>query len=177
MKRASLSVAVAAALFLAAAVASDAADPIVRLTLDGRPVDRTGGIAVLHNGVVLADVVDLTKAFDGLLTFPDTKSVTVTVNGTTVRFRVGSATAVANDKPFRMRTAPIVHNGDIFVPLQTFATLGGATVNLTKGRADLRISVNPNTPQAPSATFSAMPAPASAMPAPASAMPAGSPRP
>jgi hypothetical protein len=171
MKRVSLSVAVAAALVFAGSSAARAADAPVHLTLDGRPVDRTGGIAVMHNGVVLADVVDLTKAFDGLLTFPDRRSVTVTINGTTVRFRVGTITAVANDKPFRMRAAPIMHNGDIFVPLQTFATLGGATVNLTKGRADIRISVNPNTPQAPSATFTNAPTPA------ASAMPAATPKP
>jgi hypothetical protein len=168
MKRVSFSVAVAAALVFAASAVAGAADSLVRLTLDGRPVDRAGGIAVLHNKVVLADVIDLTKAFDGLLTFPNRQSVTVTINGTTVRFRVGSAIAVANDKPFRMAAAPIMHNGDIFVPLQTFATLGGARVNLSKGRADLRISVNPNTPQAPSATFSNTPA---------SAMPAASPRP
>jgi hypothetical protein len=146
MKRVSFSFVAAAAVCLTSASAVLAADSIVKLTLDGRPVDRAGGIAVRHNGVVLADVIDLTKAFDGLLTFPNRNSVTVTLNGTTVRYRVGVKSAVVNDKVLPLRVAPILRNGDVFVPLAEFVNFGGARVALSSNRADIRINANPAAP-------------------------------
>jgi len=135
-----------AALALLAAVAfaapASAADRLVSLTLDGRPVDRAGGIAVLHDGVVCADVVDLVKSFDGLLTFQG-KAVVVTINGVTARFTPGSRTATVNDGAITMDTQVFVRNGDIFVPLNAFVTrVAQAKVRFNPGRTHADIYVN-----------------------------------
>ncbi len=159
MKRFSLAIATATTMLLATSLGALGADTQVKLTLDGRPVDRTGGNAIARNGVVLADIVDLTRAFNGLLTFPDRTSVTVTLNGTTVRYHAGVKTANANDKPVALRAAPFMHNGDLFVPLQEFVAFGGATVALAPGRADIRINANPSSGGTPAPASSPSPKP------------------
>ena len=67
-----------------------AADRAVKLTLDGRPVDRAGGVALVRNGVVYADVVALVKSFDGLLTFQG-NAVVVSIGNSGGTFTVGGA--------------------------------------------------------------------------------------
>lgn len=122
-----------------------ASDTTVRLTLDGRPVDRMGGSAVLHAGIVYGDVVDLVKSFDGVLTFQGLALV-VTVNGTTATFTAGSRTAKIGLGSIVMRGPAFLRNGDLFVPLETFITrVANAKLRVSpdKMRADIYVNANP----------------------------------
>ena len=132
----------AAALMLLTAVPASAADRTVKLTLDGRPVDRAGGVAVLHNGVVYANVIPLVKSFDGLLTFQG-KAVVVTINGVTGRFTEGSRTALINDGAVTMPGQTFKRDGDLYVPLDVFVTqIAKAKVRTNPARTQAEITVN-----------------------------------
>jgi hypothetical protein len=123
-----------------------AADRQVKLTLDGRPVDRVGGIAVVRNGVVYADVVPLVKSFDGLLTFQG-NAVVVTIHGVTGRFTDGSRTALINDGAVTMRGQTFKRNGDWYVPLDTFITQiakAKLRVNAAQTQADISVNASPS---------------------------------
>jgi hypothetical protein len=135
----------AAAFALALAPLPAAADTVVKLTLDGRPVDRSGGSAVLHNGIVYADVVDLVRSFNGILTFQG-KALVVTVNGVTATFTDGSRTAKVADGSVVMRGPAFERNRDLFVPLEMFITrVANARVRISpdKTRADISVNANP----------------------------------
>ena len=143
MKR--LSAALLASLMLAAAGPALAADSPVKLRLDGRPVDRAGGVAVIHNGVVYADVVDLVKSFNGLLTFQGS-AVQVSIGTTSARFTVGSRTVTINDGALTMPGQTFQRNGDIYVPLATFVTqVAHAQVRIDRARktADILVNASP----------------------------------
>ncbi len=127
---------------LAPSVSALAADRDVKLTLDGRPVDRAGGVALVRNGVVYADVVPLIKSFDGLLTFQG-NAVVVTIHGVTGRFTDGSRTALINDGAVTMRGQTFKRNGDWYVPLETFITQiakARVRVNAAQTQADISVS-------------------------------------
>jgi len=127
---------------LAPSAPAVAADRQVKLTLDGRPVDRAGGIAVLHNGIVYADVVPLVKSFDGLLTFQG-NAVVVTIHGVTGRFTEGSRTALINDGAVTMPGQTFKLNGDWYVPLATFVTqIAKAKLRTNPARTQADIFVN-----------------------------------
>jgi Copper amine oxidase N-terminal domain len=141
MKRLAAALALAAALPFAATPAL-AADRIVKLTLDGRPVDRTGDVALLHGGVIYADVVKLVKSFDGLLTFQG-PAVVVSIGGTNATFTAGSRTAKIGDGAVTMRGAAFLRNGDLYVPLDTFITrVAGAKLRVDPGQTHADIAVN-----------------------------------
>lgn len=143
MKRFPAALALAAAL-LAFAVPVLAADRVVKLTLDGRPVDRAGGVAVTRNGVVYADVIDLVKSFDGLLTFQG-KAVVVTISAVTATFTAGSRTVKINEGAMTMRGQPFMRNGDLFVPLDAFITsVAQAKVRIDPAQTHADILVNSN---------------------------------
>jgi hypothetical protein len=124
-----------------------ATDRIVTLTLDGRPVDRTAGTsALLHGGVIYADVVRLVKSFDGLLTFQG-NAVVVSIGTTTATFTAGSRTAKIGQGAVTMRGAAFMRDGDLYVPLDTFVTrVAGArlSVNPAQTRADIVVNANPS---------------------------------
>lgn len=136
-----------AALLLAVAFTGPAiaADRNVKLTLDGRPVDRQGGIALVRNGVVYADVVDLVKSFNGLLTFQGPATV-VSIGSSTATFTMGSRTMKINQGAVTMRGPVFLHNGDPYVPLDTFITqVAGAKLRISPDRtkADIYVNANP----------------------------------
>lgn len=134
-----------AAVLLAFATPTSAADKVVTLTLDGRPVDRFGGVALARNGVVYGDVVVLVKSFNGLLTFQG-PAVVVTIGPKTARFTPGSRTALINDGALTMRGQTFLVHGDIYVPLETFVTqVAGAKlrVNAARTHADILVNANP----------------------------------
>ena len=132
----------AAALMLLAAVPASAADRTVKLTLDGRPVDRAGGVAVLRNGIVYANVVPLVKSFDGLLTFQG-NAVVVTINGVTGRFTEGSRTALINQGAVTMPGQTFKREGDLYVPLDVFVTqIAKAKLRTNPARTQADIFVN-----------------------------------
>jgi hypothetical protein len=132
-------------LVLALAEPAFAADKVVKLTLDGRPVDRQGGIALAHQGVVYADVVDLVKVFNGLLTLHG-NTVVVTVSGTTAAFTAGSRTAHLGEYAATMRGQAFRRNGDLYVPLDFFVTqVAHAHVRFdpSLSRANITVDANP----------------------------------
>jgi hypothetical protein len=140
----------AAAFILALAFAGStspafAADRAVKLTLDGRPVDRAGGVALVRGGVVYADLVDLVKSFNGLLTFQGT-AVEVSIGTTVARFTIGSRTVMIDEGAVTMPGQTFQLNGDIYVPLGTFVTQvahAKLRVDPTKSHADIYVNSNP----------------------------------
>ena len=139
-----------AALALAASLAAvglpaAAADRPIALTLDGRPVDRTGNVAVVHDGVVYADLVDLVKSFDGLLTFQG-NAVVVSIGSTTATFTNRSRTAKVGQGAVLMRGPAYIRNGDMYVPLDTFVIRvanAKLRVNAARTHADIYVNANP----------------------------------
>jgi hypothetical protein len=132
---------VAAALSLTAR--ASAADSVVELTLDGRPVDRHAGAAVLHHGLIFADAVDLTRCFDGLITLLRSGAATITIGPNTATFTPGSSRATVNARAIALPAAPFTRNGDLFVPLDAFITsIAGANVRYSNLRhhADIRVN-------------------------------------
>jgi hypothetical protein len=146
MKRLAAALALAATLLAAAAPPALAADHDVKLTLDGRPVDRAGGVAVARNGVVYADIVPLVKSFNGLLTFQG-NAVVVSIGNSVGTFTVGSRTAKIDQGSVTMRGPVFKRNGDIYVPLDAFITrLAKAklAVNPAQTQADITVNANPS---------------------------------
>jgi hypothetical protein len=142
MKRPAFALALAAALLASAAHPVLAADHVVKLTLDGRPVDRAGGVAIAHNGVVYADVVALVKSFDGLLTFQG-NAVVVSIGNSGGTFTVGSRTAKIDQGSVVMRGPTFKRNGDIYVPLDTFIVrLAKAKLMVDPAQTQANIIVN-----------------------------------
>jgi copper amine oxidase-like protein len=130
---------------LALAVPAGAADQVVRLTIDGRPVDRSGGSAIVRGGVVYGDLVDLVKSFNGLLTFQRNATV-VSIRGVTATFTVGSRTMKLNQGSIVMRGPVFLRDGEPFVPLDAFVTrVANAKLRLSsdRTRADILINANP----------------------------------
>jgi hypothetical protein len=138
VKRAGLLV--AAALSLGAR--ASAADSVVELTLDGRPVDRSGGIAILHHGLIFADAIDLTRCFDGFITLQRGGAATITIGPNTGTFVPGSPRATINALEVALPGAPFTRNGDLFVPLEAFIRgIAAADVryNRERAHADIRV--------------------------------------
>jgi len=134
-----------ALLILASALPVSAADSAVSLTLDGRPVDKHGGIAVLRAGTVFVDAVDMTKSFDGLISMARGGAATITIRGNTGAFVPGSPTAVVNGKKLLI-AAPFMRNGDLFVPLNFFITQvakAKVTIDAAKKHANILVNANP----------------------------------
>ncbi len=132
-------------LALGALAPAAAADKLVKLTLDGRPVDRAGGVAVARNGVVYANLVDLVKSFDGLVTFHG-NGAEVTVGAVTATFTAGSRTAQINQGALIMPGQTFLRDGDLFVPLDFFVTQvarAKVTIDPARTRADIRVNANP----------------------------------
>jgi hypothetical protein len=129
---------------LALGVPAFGADRVVHLTLDGRPVDRSGGVAILHNGIVYADLVDLVKTFDGLMSYK-APSTYASIDGRTAVFTPGSRTMELQNKPVRLPGPVIRRNGDLYVPLDAFVTrVAGAKVRHPSAtRADIIADANP----------------------------------
>ena len=140
----SFTTALALAATLLAGLPASAADRDVKLTLDGRPVDRAGGVAMLRNGVIYADVVPLIKSFDGVLTFQG-NAVAVTIHGVNARFTEGSRTALINQGAVTMRGQALKINGDFYVPLDFFITRVAQAklrVNPAQTQADIYVNAS-----------------------------------
>ena len=132
-----------ALLLCSTAVPVFAADSTVTLTLDGRPIDKHGGIAVMHSGTVFVDAIDMTKTFNGLVSLRAGGSATITIQGSTGAFVPGSTVAVVNGVKARI-PAPFMRGGDLFVPLNIFITrLTRAKVRIDVARMRADILVNP----------------------------------
>jgi opacity protein-like surface antigen len=122
-----------------------AADSVVKVTLDGRPIDKhQRSVAILHDGVIFADASDLNASFSGLLTYGQANnSVKILIGDRVGVFTVGSRTMVAGGKVVKLSGAPFHYSGDIYVPLGAFVTnVAGATLRTSadKLRADILVA-------------------------------------
>lgn len=120
-----------------------AADQLIHLTLDGRPLDRAGGVALRHGGVVYADLRDLVKTFNGLVTYQGPKAV-VSVGTHVGTFTVGGRTMLLDQGAVTLRGRPFMRNGDVYVPLDAFVrSLAHASVTYNGTSADIHVNANP----------------------------------
>ena len=140
--------ALAASLLAFAVVAPlpvSAAEKVVQLTLDGRPVARSGVVAVSRDGLVYADVIDLVKSFDGLLTLHG-DAVVVSIRAKTATLTAGSRTMKINQGSIVMPGQAFKRGGEIFVPLEAFVrNVAGAkvTIDAAQSHADIAVSAAP----------------------------------
>lgn len=134
--------------------ASASADVPVVLTMDGRPVSKRPGMAVRHNGVLFADVIDLTRVFDGLLVLDGPRTVKLAIRGHTATFTVGSKTARIDGKKVALQAAPLLRNGDIYVPISTFVgpKTGIGLKMIGPKHADLHVAVFAPATEVPATT-------------------------
>lgn len=123
-----------------------AKDSFVTMTLDGRLVDRAGGNAIRHNGVVYADTVDITKSFNGLYSFQKGGGAIISIGTNTGTFRPGTLYATINRVGVKLPRRPFVRDGELYVPLEFFIQhMADARVefNAAKSRADIRVNATP----------------------------------
>lgn len=106
-----------------------ARDALLHMQIDGRPVDSKTPSGVLHGGIAYVNVVRITKAYSGLLTFGKADhSVNVTIRGKSATFWVGRRQGDFNGDETTYAGAPFVLNGDVYVPLAAIAQLAGSTL-------------------------------------------------
>ena len=129
-----------------------AADSVVHLTLDGRPISSKPDVALLHGGAVFVDAVDFTKVANGLLVFEGKETVKIVVRGHTATFRAGERSARLDGKTVQLAQAPFEHNGELYIPLAAVLKGSpGTTLHvIDKSHADLHLAVftNPDTASA-----------------------------
>jgi hypothetical protein len=93
-----------------------AADTRVILTLDGRPISARPSMAMMRNGVLFVNAVDVTRIFDGLLVF-EKNGVRLGVRGHFESFTIGRRMVIVDKTKVPLKVAPFEYNGDIFVPI------------------------------------------------------------
>src|ERR1700684_985014 len=106
--------------------AVSAADRAYTILIDGRPMTEnpkdTGGL--FHDGVVFVDVVELTRAYNGLVTFADHgRTMTISIGKRTATFKKGRPFAVVNGGAVKLSGPPFISEGDFYVPITAFARL------------------------------------------------------
>jgi hypothetical protein len=110
-----------------------AADTVYTILIDGRPMTAnakdTGGLS--HDGVVFVDVVELTRAYSGLLTFANSgRTMTISIRKRTAIFTKGRPFAVVNGAAVKLPAAPFIYAGDFYVPITAFARLTHSKVTI-----------------------------------------------
>lgn len=123
-----------AALLVAVPLVARANDTIVTVRVDERPADRGAGIAVIRNGAVFIDAIDINKVFSGLLLFSK-NSVRINIGGASANFVVGRKTATVRGAEVALPAASFIRKGDIYVPLKLVCDLAGATVAVDPRKA------------------------------------------
>ena len=112
-----------------------ATDTVYTVQVDGRPLteDPKDTGALSHDGVVYVDVVKITKAYSGLLTFSDGgATVTVSIEKRTAAFTKGRPVARLDTGSMKLSGAPFIYNGDLYVPITAFARFAKSKVKIDK---------------------------------------------
>ena len=119
-----------------------AADTRVNLTLDGRPISRKPDVALLRNGQMFVDAVDLTRVFSGFLVFEPEETVKIAVRGHTGTFHAGQRAARIDGKAVTLPEPAFLHNGDLYIPVSVILgpQTGISLVKLGPRRADLHVA-------------------------------------
>jgi hypothetical protein len=85
---------------------------------------------ISKKGVTMVPLRFISEAFKATVAWdPVFKSVTIDLNGKTLRIQVGFMTADVNGKSFALQDAPVIVNGRTFVPLRFIAENFGAQVD------------------------------------------------
>jgi len=122
-----------------------AKDRLVKLMMDGRQVDRVGGVAMLHDGLIYADSVDLVKTFNGFVSFGGVDATRIDIGRHVAYFSVGKAVVRLDKQRIVMPGKPFMRAGDLYVPLEFFITrIAGARVRVNPARTQANILVNIN---------------------------------
>ncbi len=126
---------------LFASHAAGAADTRVSLTMDSRPISTRPSVALIRDGVLFVNAVDMTRVFDGLLVF-ERHGVRLGVRGHNLSFTIGKRIALVDKSAVRLRVAPFEFNADIYVPIEPIIKADPA-LRLTwvnRRHADLHVS-------------------------------------
>ena len=85
---------------------------------------------ISKKGVTMVPLRFISEAFKATVAWdPVFKSVTINLNGKTMRIQVGFMTADVNGRSFALQDAPVIVNGRTFVPLRFIAENFGAQVD------------------------------------------------
>ncbi|GAC1551570.1 MAG: hypothetical protein NVS3B16_26290 [Vulcanimicrobiaceae bacterium] len=118
-----------------------AADRPLALTIEGRPVARSGTVAMLRGNVAYADIIELVRSYGGLVTFKG-RTATATIHARTASFVAGRATALLDGSRVSLPRAPFTGGGTMYVPLVFFVTrVAGGSVRVDAAKATARIAV------------------------------------
>ena len=144
--------------FTLAATLALAADTRVALTLDGRPISRKPDVALLRNGQMFVDVVDLTRVFSGFLIFEPGETVKIAIRGHTGTFRGGQRAARIDGKAVTLPEPAFLQNGDLYIPITVILgkSTGISLVKLGPRRADLHVTAFAAAPTAEPRSLSRM---------------------
>ncbi len=117
----------------------------VVVALDGRPLTHHG---YAIKGHVYADVVDLTRTFNGLLTYYKGGGVKLNIGGSMATFYPGRTDGLYNGRPVLYPAAPftVVSGGDLYVPLYIVVELAQVQLRYNAARkyANIRTGEAPN---------------------------------
>lgn len=129
-----------------------AADRPLSLTIDGRPVSRTGAVAVLHRRLAYVNLIELVRSYGGIVSV-SSGATSVTVRARTATFVPGSAQVTVDKEAAEMPGPAYVSGGVLYVPLEFLVTrVAGGTVRIDAAGATARIAVPAD--GAPAATAS-----------------------
>ena len=102
--------------------------PTVNLNNEFKTLEAAPFIS--RKGVTMVPLRFISEAFKADVAWdPVFKSVTINLNGKTMRIQVGYMTADVNGKPFALQDAPVIVKGRTFVPLRFIAENFGAQVD------------------------------------------------
>jgi hypothetical protein len=102
--------------------------PTVNLNNEFKTIEAAPFIS--KKGVTMVPLRFISEAFKANVAWdPVFKSVTISMNGRTMRIQVGYMTADVNGKSFPLQDAPAIVNGRTFVPLRFIAENFGAQVD------------------------------------------------
>jgi len=121
------------------------------VSIDGRPLDATHPGARERGGRLYINVVRAVRAFNGLLTFAPSET-RVLVGDHTLIYHAGKTTAEEDDQSITLMVPPFMENGDMFVPLPSFAAFVDATVTVDRDRHRVDLSPEKNSSVAPTPT-------------------------
>jgi hypothetical protein len=110
----------------------DRGDVPYGILVDGRPIDAAHRSGLNRDGILYVNVVRAVKTFNGLLTFGRGGLIRVSIGTRSMRFTIGSRTAVLDGATMRLAGAPFRLSGDTYVPLAPIATLGGAKLTVNR---------------------------------------------
>lgn len=139
---------VATLVFASMVVTPALADRPLSVTIDGRPITRGSSMARIHNGVAYADLTELVRTYNGIVT--TTKgATTVTVRTRRATFVPGSSSVILNNRKLQLGDRAFMREGHLYVPLAFFVKrVGGGRVQIDRAMttANISIAVDPVTP-------------------------------